>query len=196
MVLKTNQWDLFQVMDFSEAERNGFIKAFISFWLRRPNNARTEDELRVAAQKVLRGCREHFRAGVTRLSRINAVIPPQQSDVFVQRAVALVSLPTQAEFIERAQLIIRDFPLIGPWLAWWLRPAHASMLFESQKVMDSCLWESIPETTNAEEAMHWKLYSAAGRNHDFFTGIKALYKVAVYYERLYDAEQSVYYIQT
>jgi len=179
-------------MDFSEAERNGFINAFILFWVQYPHatNLRTEEELRTAAQKLLRGCKEHFRAGVTRLSRINAVVPPEQSDVFVQRAVALVSTSGHDEFTERARLIVRDYPKTLHWLAWWLRPAHASMLFESQRIMDIDIWESIPETTNAEEAMHWKLYAAAGRGHGFFEGSNALYKIAVYYQRLYEEETS------
>jgi hypothetical protein len=50
--------------------------------------------------------------------------------------------------------------------------------------MSEHIWSSIPETTNAEEAMHWKLYSAVGRNHTFLGGLQALYKIAEYYERL------------
>ena len=174
-------------MDFSEAERNGFINAFISFWLGWADDNRSESDLREAAQRVLRGCKEHFRAGVTRLSRINGVIPPARREIFVERALALVTAPTHVEFLEYARLIIRDFPETATWLAWWLRPAHASMLFESQKVMDPKIWNAIPDTTNAEEAMHWKLYSAAGRNHDFFNGLNGLYAVAVYYGNLYNA---------
>jgi hypothetical protein len=58
------------------------------------------------------------------------------------------------------------------------------MLFESERKMDIEIWESIPKTTNAEEAMHWKLYSACGRDHGFIEGMLSLYKVAEYYERL------------
>jgi hypothetical protein len=92
--------------------------------------------LTLHAQKLLRGCKEHFRAGVTRISRINAVVPPEKSEVFVQRALALVSASSHDEFVERAQLIVQDYPRTLSWLAWWLRPAHASMLFESQRIMD------------------------------------------------------------
>jgi hypothetical protein len=141
-------------MDFSEAERNGFIDAFVSCWTRRPNDNRGNEDLMNAAGRILRGCKEHFRSGVTRISRINGVIPPTSHDVFVQRALALVSEPTQAEFLNKAQLIIRDFPETTSWLAWWLRPAHAATIFESQKVMDTRIWEAIPDTTKPEEAMH------------------------------------------
>jgi len=43
-------------------------------------------------------------------------------------------------------------------MEWWMRPAHASMLFHSDKKMDIEIWDSIPKTTNAQEAMHWKIY--------------------------------------
>jgi hypothetical protein len=66
---------LIQIMDFSDAEYNGFIDAFISFWIQRLDDNRNEDDLRKNAQHILRGCKEHFRSGVTRLSRINGVIP-------------------------------------------------------------------------------------------------------------------------
>ena len=79
-------------MDFSDAERTGFINTFISFWTRIPENDRDEDSLRDTAQRILRGCKEHFRSGVTRLSRINGVIPPGSWEVFIERALALVSV--------------------------------------------------------------------------------------------------------
>jgi len=170
-------------MDFSEAERNGFIEAFVTFWSNRGDDTRSKADLREDASCLLRGCQEHFRAGVTRLSRISGVIPVEKRHAFVQRAVALLSVPTEDEFSLRAKLILRDFPKTASWLNWWIRPAHASMLFEAHRKMDIAIWEAIPVTTNAEEAMHWKLYAAAGRNHSFMEGLRSLYAVATYYER-------------
>lgn len=57
--------------------------------------------------------------------------------------------------------------------------------------MDIELWESLPPTNNPEEAMHWKLYSACGRDHSFLEGLASLYKVALYYERQYQNAQSM-----
>ncbi|KAF9522542.1 hypothetical protein CPB83DRAFT_917241, partial [Crepidotus variabilis] len=78
------------VMDFSEAERGGFIEGFVSFWLERSDNTRNERELLEAAALLLRGCREHFRAGVTRISRAGAIIPVPRQEEFVRRAVGLL----------------------------------------------------------------------------------------------------------
>lgn len=184
MVYKLTHHSL-QVMDFSEAERNGFIEGFVTFWTNRGDDTRSEADLREDASRLLRGCREHFRAGVTRLSRISGVIPPEKRDAFVQRAVGLLLVPTEDEFSLRAKLILRDFPKTASWLNWWIRPAHASMLFDAHRKMDITIWDSIPDTTNAEEAMNWKLYAAAGRNHALMEGLHSLYAVAAYYERLY-----------
>lgn len=43
-------------MDFSEAERLGFIAAFVDFWHHHPDDKRSTDDLCEAAQNMLRGC--------------------------------------------------------------------------------------------------------------------------------------------
>ncbi|KAF8059496.1 hypothetical protein FPV67DRAFT_1357277, partial [Lyophyllum atratum] len=60
----------------NEAERLGFINAFVEFWSGRADDNRSRDELYHAATNLLRGCQEHFRAGVTRVSRISGAVPP------------------------------------------------------------------------------------------------------------------------
>ncbi|KAF8185384.1 hypothetical protein BJ912DRAFT_852761, partial [Pholiota molesta] len=175
------------VMDFSEAERLGFIDAFTKFWQLQPGNSRSIDELKAAGQALLKGCREHFRAGVTRVSCISAAVDPFMADYFVSRALALLDAPNSQEFIARAELVISEYPKLTAWMKWWTRPAHTAMLCDSECKMDIELWESLPDTNNAEEAMHWKLYSACGRDHDVFGGLKGLYAVAKYYERMYNS---------
>jgi hypothetical protein len=181
-------------MDFSDAERLGFIKAFITFWTQRPGNTRTRQELQVSAEHLLRGCREHYRAGVTRVSRMSAAVPPHMAEEFKARALSLLDLADSDEFRAQAKLIVQDFPKLKPWMEWWRRPSHSPMLFESERKMDIELWNSIPATTNAEESMHWKLYSACGRDHLFIEGMYSLYKFCFHYERLYEAAISRYFI--
>ena len=171
-------------MDFSEAERAGFTSAFVEFWTLRSDNVRSPEELSAAAGKLLRGCQEHFRAAITRVSRINGAVPPDMKEAFTDRALALLHCSSTDDFNLRANLIIRDFPPLKSWMEWWMRPAHARMLFESECQMDIEIWESIPKTTNAEEVMHWKLYSGCGRDHGFMEGMLSLYKAAEYYQRL------------
>ncbi|KAI0683221.1 hypothetical protein BC835DRAFT_1296586, partial [Cytidiella melzeri] len=173
------------VVDFSEAQRLGFIEAFVDFWSTTSGHTHsTREELRKAAQKLLRGCREHFRANVTRISRIDAVVPHDSATAFKSQTNALLEAPDSKTFLELASALLKSFPKVAPWLSWWLKEEHASMLFTSQRKMSEFIWDLIPETTNAEEAMHWKLYSAVGRNHTLLEGLQALSKVADYYQRL------------
>ena len=99
-------------MDFSEAERSGFIAAFIEFWTLR-SDSRTHDELSAAAGRLLRGCEEHFRAGVTRVARINGAVPPDLKDAFTERALGLLRCSSSEEFQRCASLIVR-----GSNLGW------------------------------------------------------------------------------
>lgn len=146
------------------------------------------------AKDLLRGCLQHFRAGVTRIKKISGVVPPNHAVGFEARALGLLKASDKADFQRRAQVLLRDFPKTEPWLRWWMRDTHAAMLFESERRMDPAIWDSIPETTNAEEAMHWKLYAAAGRNHALMEGLCALSSVAAYFERLYTASLRTYFM--
>ncbi|KAI0071384.1 hypothetical protein K474DRAFT_1607005 [Panus rudis PR-1116 ss-1] len=45
--------------------------------------------------------------------------------------------------------------------------------------MEHTLWNKVPESTNAEEAMHFKMYKALGNQcHDLLPGMKRLYAFA------------------
>ncbi|TFK80602.1 hypothetical protein K466DRAFT_456005, partial [Polyporus arcularius HHB13444] len=61
------------VVDFSEAERLGFIAAFVQF-RQSQGSTRTADDLKAAAEGLLKGCKQHFRAGIARLTRMGGVI--------------------------------------------------------------------------------------------------------------------------
>jgi hypothetical protein len=180
------------MMDFSEAERSGFIQAYTEFWILQPQDKRTKDELQTAAQHLLKGCQEHYRAGVTCVSRMAGVVCPEETEAFKTRAMALLDLPSSEEFIHQASYLVRDFPKLKSWMEWWKRPSHASMLFKSQREMDINIWESIPDTNNAEESMNWKFYAACGRDHSLMEGLRSIHAVALYYERLSNAQRSMF----
>lgn len=151
-----------QVMDFSQAERLGFIEAFKDFWTSHRSDNRSDAELQTAAEGLLRGCKEHFRRNVTRVSKISAVVGIGKAEHFKGRALALLSAVHSEDFKSRAALLLREYPLAEPWISWWLHDARVSMLFQSERKMEPEIWDAIPATTNAEESLHHVFYSGAG----------------------------------
>ncbi|PBK65063.1 hypothetical protein ARMSODRAFT_892158, partial [Armillaria solidipes] len=64
---------LAQVVDFSEAERSGYILAFAKF-RHKQGDSRTQDQLLADGAKLLKGCEQHFRNAVTHIKRIGSII--------------------------------------------------------------------------------------------------------------------------
>ncbi|ODQ53259.1 hypothetical protein SAICODRAFT_71244 [Saitoella complicata NRRL Y-17804] len=68
------------------------------------------------------------------------------------------------------------------WLNWWIKPVHAKMLFRSYQTIHPNLLEGMPDTTNAEESLHWKIYLACGtvQSHrwEVLEGLSQLYRFA------------------
>ncbi|KAF5361206.1 hypothetical protein D9757_013608 [Collybiopsis confluens] len=173
------------IIDFSQAERLGFSQAFMRFWRSRGDN-RSDEELFSKAGTLLKGCWQHFSSSVTRVKRITAIVQPSSRTRFERLAKSLqnAELP---EFIETCTTIRSEFPRLKEWLNWWLQPEHAEMLFVSRRRMPERLWSALPETTNAEEAMHFSMYSQQGRKHGFIDGWIALKKIADTFQRKYNA---------
>ena len=178
-------------MDFSEAERVGFVNAFVDFW-RHDGTTRTVDDLRISAQHLLKGCQQHFRAEVTRIKKIGGVIPLGSASKFEKLALGLLKVDNLKTFQKRSHQLLSSFPEVAPWLEWWLRDTHAPMLFTPYRQMEASLWSSLPATTNAEEAMHWKIYAGIGQDQTLMSGLTSLYAFAGHYERLLAGASGMY----
>jgi len=162
-----------QVVDFSEAERVGFTQAFVTFWTNR-EDPRSQTELEDAAGALLKGCQQHYRSQVTRVKKISGVIDPAKADNFQSRALALLSVSDMDTFKQKVTTLLRDYPKIKPWLEWWLRDTHAQMLFPPFQKMKTGLFRAMPNSTNAEEAMHAKLYATVGKRYNLMEGLLCL----------------------
>ncbi|KAF9022911.1 hypothetical protein BDP27DRAFT_1163304, partial [Rhodocollybia butyracea] len=57
----------------NEPKRSGFIGSFVGFWLKQ-SNPRTAEELQRKGATLLRGCRQHFEASITRVKCITAIV--------------------------------------------------------------------------------------------------------------------------
>lgn len=177
-------------MDFSEAQQVGFISAFEEFWSRRPGDGRTKDELCTAAKLLLKGCKQHYQSGVTRVKKIGAVVQGRP-DLFASLANELLSEGIDLKaFNKLTDNIFKEFPAANDWLEWWLRDSHAPAIFPARRIMGKSVWDSIPATTNAEEAMHNKIYHGVGQKHTLMDGLRALVKFCDHYKRLYEGAES------
>ncbi|KAJ7137255.1 hypothetical protein C8R46DRAFT_969648, partial [Mycena filopes] len=173
--------DLFaNVVDFSDAQRNGYIDAFIDFWLEFSPHGRDEKELAQAAAAL--GCRQHFDNQITRVAKISRIVGPERQSVFRKYAKTLLRQTDMAGLRKCASAFIADFPGAKPWVNWWMCPSHASMLFPVASDMEQELWNSLPETTNAGECMHHRAYQMVGRDNSLFYGLAGLYVTIHYLE--------------
>ncbi|EGF99848.1 uncharacterized protein MELLADRAFT_93987 [Melampsora larici-populina 98AG31] len=137
-----------QVVDFSLAQRNGFIEAYMEVF-------RGSDK--VEALSKLHGCKQHFMAAVTRIKKNSSIVPVDQ-DVRWN--------------------LYQLFPRAKKWLDWWKASDIQAMLFPSRKRLplddpplpgeedDDNVEEDqgprrrpeLPGTTNAQESMHRVYY--------------------------------------
>ncbi|KAJ7710864.1 hypothetical protein B0H17DRAFT_1190543 [Mycena rosella] len=101
------------VLDFSTAERNGFILAYIDFWLQHASNARSIDELCDA--------------------KISGVVDSSKRDIFVNYAIKLLSCDNMDEFTHHAEACIEAFPHTNHWLR--------SELAELQSIFSVAHWD-------------------------------------------------------
>ncbi|KAF5365496.1 hypothetical protein D9757_012971 [Collybiopsis confluens] len=172
------------VVDFSDPQRIGFELAFIDFWLQQDDNKRSRDELKTAGSALLRGCEYHYSKSIERVSRTAGIIPPNTRDTFIQYARRLMYIESTSEYSHHVHEMRQKWS-INPWLSWWTRPEIARMIFASQRTMALERVALLPNTTNAEESMHAKIYNLVGRNHELISGINALKKVEEYHHELW-----------
>ncbi|KAJ7604282.1 hypothetical protein DFH06DRAFT_1310588 [Mycena polygramma] len=182
------------VLDFSTAQRNGFISAFVEYmcaripgWNTLSEASRTAEAkaLRVRAEALIKGCIVHWKRS---LHKIKAIVGVKH----LFRFEGLISIlesegTTAAEFLQAVEQLRAEFPEIRPWLAWWVLPGNGSMIFPAMQKMPAELRAKLPDSTNASESGHWLLYRAVGTKFDLFEGIRRLYRYQRETEMLYAA---------
>ncbi|KAG2098405.1 uncharacterized protein F5147DRAFT_815847 [Suillus discolor] len=146
---------------------------FIMFWTNR-EDSHSQAELEDAAGALLKGCQQHYWSQVTHVKKISGVIDPAKVDNFQSHALALLLVLDMDTFKQKVASLLHDYPKIKPWLEWWLHDSHAQMLFPPFQKMKTGLFQAMPNSTNAEEVMHAKLYATVGKHYNLMEGLLCL----------------------
>ena len=88
------------MMDFSEVECSGFILGYIEFWTLCPEDKCTPITLCEVAEGLLKGCQEHYQAGVMQISHMTGVIGEGKADAFKARALGLLDADSSKAFVQ------------------------------------------------------------------------------------------------
>jgi hypothetical protein len=88
---------MIKVMDFSQAQQEGFILAFIDLYTEL-GDEHDDDELCQAGEVLLKGCVDHFCQALTHASNIHVLIEAGSHDDFVWQAHCLSSATEYEDF--------------------------------------------------------------------------------------------------
>lgn len=157
-------------MDFSKAEDGAFRDAYVECFLKMGSN-HSETTLRAEAAQHIKGCEYHYDESSVRLAKNGNIIPREKQQEFKAATQKLRRLKDRDRFDLHVAYMRLEYPKAASWLDWWLHPLVSPKLFPACKVMVEALWKSLPSTNNAEESMHWQLYVAVGKRHDFLGGL-------------------------
>jgi hypothetical protein len=181
-------------MDFSNAQRNGFVEAFIDFMCQRipgfmtlsPESRASEvSALRAKALTLIKGCLVHWKRST---HKIKQVIDSKHLFRFETLIATLENSTTDSnDFLTATQSIRTEFPEVRAWISWWLLPGNGSMIFPAMQKMSPELRAQLPDTTNGGESSHWVLYRACGQKFDLWEGIRRLYMFQRETEMLYQS---------
>ncbi|KAJ6468148.1 hypothetical protein C8R47DRAFT_990106 [Mycena vitilis] len=182
------------ILDFSNAQRNGFVNAFVEYMCSRiPGwselSAKSQESerstFRLRAQGLLLGCKIHWRRSTHKIKQVIAT-------AFLFRFESLIAIlegasTTGEQFLQAVADIHGEFPEVRPWLSWWIIPGNGGMVFPAMQRMSAELRARMPSSTNGAESSHHLLYGAAGKHHDMYEGVRRLYRVQRETEMLYEA---------
>ena len=136
------------VMDFSLAQRNGFIAAFEA----------TFPVSRISANSLLKGCYHRWCQSIQWLVSYHAIVLPEKKTDFEDLTHIMYMIKGKNGFQLAVHQLWKEFPNAERWLDWWTHDGVAAMIFQSKEILKDQLANNATRTTNGIEAFHRDLY--------------------------------------
>ncbi|POW20305.1 hypothetical protein PSHT_03689 [Puccinia striiformis] len=161
-----------QVVDFSKAQTEGFISAYIDVF-----RQGTREEV----GRLLKGCRQHYRNSITRVKRNRSLIYADEEEPFRAACMDLLEheQPDGKSHEQKVDYIRRRWPKVKKWLDWWTTADVEAQLFKCRRprLEDSpeTAYDRLPETTNAQESMHRLYYMISDGKQCLLVGMVELF---------------------
>ncbi|CAH1759508.1 12586_t:CDS:2, partial [Entrophospora sp. SA101] len=137
-----------QVIDFSIAEGNGFVKAYIEHGLQKLINKSSS-----LSENMIKSHMEYLKEEAKSLLKD-----------------CLLKINEKSEFDKVIESIQKSWPNIASsWLKWWVHTDVGKMLFPTLSSMDEDLSGKSPDSIIAQESMHHRYYMCGTTHQSIIT---------------------------
>jgi hypothetical protein len=141
-------------LDFSDAQRKGFISALILL-ARAAGCKLSDEEIKTKALLSLKGCGFHFQQSLRKVATSGALRDNAFRSVFTSHVNAWLNSDNMKQFNDRKTHLKVHFPSVRGWIHWWALPVHAVMIFPSvrQELLGETdeMYGRLPSSNNNSE---------------------------------------------
>jgi hypothetical protein len=141
-------------LDFSDAQRKGFISALILL-ARAAGCQLSDEEIKTKALLSLKGCGFHFQQSLRKVASSGALRDNAFRSVFTSHVNAWLNSSNIKQFNDRKTQLQVHFPSVRGWINWWALPVHAVMIFPSvrQELLGETdeMYGRLPSSNNNSE---------------------------------------------
>jgi hypothetical protein len=131
----------------------------------------------------MKGCDYHFMQSAQKMAGMGSYVKAGDRETFMRRVYNLKKIQAIDEFVDEIKEMMTKWPEIEPWMSWWTQDGVKAMIFHVYRVMGEERWNSMPDTSNAAESMHWKFYQGVGKDHEMIEGLVGLVKMLDYFDQ-------------
>lgn len=150
------------IMDFSDAQRTGFLKAY-------EHRTSRSDGL-----KCIKVCTVHCSRSLEKVAKIcqGQKGGYDKAEVFKKAVQTLRTISSKEDYKRKKKKIRKMFPVAKAWIEWWNRREFRSTMFAYKTKMNSRLLQHPTRSTNAVESFHNDLYYIFNKRKPLTTNLE------------------------